>query len=34
MSAIHVTHDPQEAEILADRVLNWHEISDLFSEEE
>ena len=34
MSAIHVTHDPQEAEILADRVLNWHEISDLFTEEE
>ena len=34
MSAIHVTHDPQEAEILADRVLNWHDISDLFTEEE
>lgn len=34
MSAIHVTHDPQEAEILADRVLNWHEISELFTEEE
>lgn len=34
MSAIHVTHDPQEADILADRVLNWHEISDLFTEEE
>lgn len=34
MSAIHVTHDPQEAEILADRVLNWHEIFDLFTEEE
>lgn len=34
MSAIHVTHDPQEAEILADRVLNWHEISDIYTEEE
>ncbi len=34
MSAIHVTHDPQEAGILADRVLNWHEISELFTEEE
>lgn len=34
MSAIHVTHDPQEAEILADRVLNWHEITELLLEEE
>lgn len=34
MSAIHVTHDPQEAEILADRVLSWDEITHLFDEEE
>lgn len=33
-SAIHVTHDPQEAEIIADRVLYWNEITEPFSEEE
>ena len=27
MSAIHVTHDPEEAEILADRILNWSDFS-------
>tara|TARA_B100000459_G_C8585375_1_gene205312 strand:+ start:274 stop:918 length:645 start_codon:yes stop_codon:yes gene_type:complete len=27
MSAIHVTHDPEEAEILADRILNWSDIT-------
>ena len=33
-SAIHVTHDPQEAEIIADRVLNWDEITSHRMEEE
>jgi ABC-type nitrate/sulfonate/bicarbonate transport system ATPase subunit len=33
-SAIHVTHDPEEAEIIADRVLNWDEITSFGSEEE
>lgn len=33
-SAIHVTHDPQEAEIIADRVLYWNEITEPFPEEE
>lgn len=30
-AAIHVTHDPEEAEIIADRVILW---ADLFSAEE
>ena len=33
-SAIHVTHDPEEAEIIADRVLDWREITSLRTEEE
>ena len=33
-SAIHVTHDPEEAEIIADRVLDWREITSLRMEEE
>ena len=33
-SAIHVTHDPQEAEIIADRVLKWDEITSFGTEEE
>lgn len=33
-SAIHVTHDPEEAEVIADRVLNWKELTFLVSEEE
>ena len=32
-SAIHVTHDPEEAEIIADRVLNWDEITSFRTEE-
>ena len=27
IAAIHVTHDPEEAEIIADRVLLWREIT-------
>jgi ABC-type nitrate/sulfonate/bicarbonate transport system ATPase subunit len=27
IAAIHVTHDPEEAEIIADRVLLWSEIT-------
>ena len=33
-AAIHVTHDPEEAEVIADRVLNWKELTFLTSEEE
>ena len=33
-SAIHVTHDPEEAEIIADRVLDWREITSHRMEEE
>lgn len=28
-SAIHVTHDPEEAKIIADRVLRWSEITQI-----
>ena len=24
ISAVHVTHDRQEAEVLADRIVDWH----------
>ncbi len=27
MSAIHVTHDPEEAEILADKIFTWSDIT-------
>jgi len=33
-AAIHVTHDPEEAEVIADRVFNWKELTFLTSEEE
>ena len=33
-AAIHVTHDPEEAELIADRVFNWKELTFLTSEEE
>jgi ABC-type Fe3+/spermidine/putrescine transport system ATPase subunit len=26
ISALHVTHDPEEAELISDRVINWQEI--------
>ncbi|MBT4070005.1 MAG: ABC transporter ATP-binding protein [Euryarchaeota archaeon] len=28
ISAIHVTHDPEEAELISDRVINWQEITE------
>ena len=31
--AIHVTHDPEEAQIIADRVLKWHHLFPDQSEE-
>ena len=33
-AAIHVTHDPEEAEVIADRVLYWRELTSLTREEE
>tara|TARA_Y100000766_G_scaffold217681_1_gene189577 strand:+ start:276 stop:917 length:642 start_codon:yes stop_codon:yes gene_type:complete len=34
IQAIHVTHDPEEASIIADRVLNWNDLfPDLYEEE-
>ena len=26
ISALHVTHDPEEAELISDRVINWQEL--------
>ena len=27
MTALHVTHDLEEAEVLSDRILHWNELS-------
>jgi ABC-type Fe3+/spermidine/putrescine transport system ATPase subunit len=32
-AAIHVTHDPEEAELMADRVVPWQTLFDLCEEE-
>jgi ABC-type nitrate/sulfonate/bicarbonate transport system ATPase subunit len=32
-AAIHVTHDPEEAELMADRVVPWQALFDHFEEE-
>ena len=32
-AAIHVTHDPEEAELMADRVVPWQTLFDHFEEE-
>jgi ABC-type nitrate/sulfonate/bicarbonate transport system ATPase subunit len=32
-AAIHVTHDPEEAELMADRVVPWQTLIDLCEEE-
>ena len=32
-AAIHVTHDPEEAELMADRVVAWQALFDHFEEE-
>ena len=34
IQAIHVTHDPEEASIIADRVLNWNDLFPGLNEEE
>lgn len=34
IQAIHVTHDPEEASIIADRVLNWNDLFPGLDEEE
>ena len=34
IQAIHVTHDPEEASIIADRVLNWNDLFPSLDEEE
>ena len=34
VQAIHVTHDPEEASIIADRVLNWNDLFPSLDEEE
>lgn len=26
VTAVHITHDPAEAELISDRVLNWHQL--------